>query len=133
MDQGCQTVYFQTKNPNLGKFWRTSEWKVWKYFMDILNILRTFGIFYDRLVHFVLIWYIFSGFGIMYQEKSYSPELDPKRVRWSRFFVHVFPAENIFALKFSRRLKRKIKFPRKKCTKNRLGTNKIAKKNSCLR
>jgi hypothetical protein len=28
-DQGCQMVYFQTKNPNLGKFWRVSEWKSW--------------------------------------------------------------------------------------------------------
>jgi hypothetical protein len=27
--------------------------------MAIWNILRTFGIFYDHLVHFVLIWYIF--------------------------------------------------------------------------
>jgi hypothetical protein len=39
--------------------------------MAILNILQTFGIFYDRfLVHFVFLWYIFSGFGITYQEKS---------------------------------------------------------------
>jgi hypothetical protein len=28
------------------------------------NSLWTFGIFYDHLVHFMLIWYIFSGFGI---------------------------------------------------------------------
>jgi hypothetical protein len=27
------------------------------------------------LVHFVFIWYIFSGFGIMYQEKSGNPGL----------------------------------------------------------
>jgi hypothetical protein len=27
--------------------------------MVIWNILQTFGIFYDHLVHFVLIWYIF--------------------------------------------------------------------------
>jgi hypothetical protein len=38
--------------------------------MIIWNILRTFGIFYDHLVHFVFNWYIFPGFGIMYQEKS---------------------------------------------------------------
>jgi hypothetical protein len=24
--QGCQMVYFQTKNPNLGKIWRVFEW-----------------------------------------------------------------------------------------------------------
>jgi hypothetical protein len=26
--QGCQVVYFQTKNPNLGKFWRALEYKM---------------------------------------------------------------------------------------------------------
>jgi hypothetical protein len=25
--QGCQMVCFQTKNPNLGKFWKALEWK----------------------------------------------------------------------------------------------------------
>jgi hypothetical protein len=45
--------------------------------MTIWNTLRPFGIFYDHLVHFVLIWYIFSGFGIMYQEKSGNPICDP--------------------------------------------------------
>jgi hypothetical protein len=63
-------VYFRTKNPNLGKFWRALEWKT--------NILRTFGIFYDHLVtfhehlvHFMTIWYIFFRFWyFMYQEKS---------------------------------------------------------------
>jgi hypothetical protein len=25
--QGCQMVFFKTKNPNLGKFWRAWEWK----------------------------------------------------------------------------------------------------------
>jgi hypothetical protein len=25
--QGCQMVYFQTKNPDLGKFWRALELK----------------------------------------------------------------------------------------------------------
>jgi hypothetical protein len=64
-------VYFRTKNPSLGKFWRALDWKMLSmYFMAILNILRTFGIFNDHLVHFVFIWYIFSGFGIMNNEKS---------------------------------------------------------------
>jgi hypothetical protein len=26
--QGCQIIYFQTKNPNLGKFWMALEWKM---------------------------------------------------------------------------------------------------------
>jgi hypothetical protein len=46
--QGCQMVYFQTKNPNLGKFWRALDWKndtfyghleyitdIWDIFMSI--------------------------------------------------------------------------------------------------
>jgi hypothetical protein len=56
-------VSFQTKNPNLDKFWRALDWKILIYFMDIWNILQTFGIYYDHLVHFVFIWYIFSGLG----------------------------------------------------------------------
>jgi hypothetical protein len=54
---------FQTKNPNLGKFWRALDWKLLIYFMAIWNILQTFGIFYNHLAHFVLIWYIFFRFG----------------------------------------------------------------------
>jgi hypothetical protein len=26
--QGCQTVYFKTKNRNIGKFWRVLQWKI---------------------------------------------------------------------------------------------------------
>jgi hypothetical protein len=44
--QGCQMVCFQTKNPDMGKFWRALDWK---------NV----NIFYGHLVHFVFIWYIF--------------------------------------------------------------------------
>jgi hypothetical protein len=42
--------------------------------MVICNILWAFGIFKDHAyAHFVFIWYIFSGFGIMHQEKSGNP------------------------------------------------------------
>jgi hypothetical protein len=41
--------------------------------MAIWNILQTFEIFYD---HFVFFLSIFSGFGIMYQEKSGNPVRD---------------------------------------------------------
>jgi hypothetical protein len=58
--QGCQMVCFQTKNTNLGKFWRDLDWKRFINFMAIWNILWTLGIFYDYLVHFVFIWYIWS-------------------------------------------------------------------------
>jgi hypothetical protein len=67
--QGCQRVYFQTKNSNLGKFWRALEWKMLVYFMTILSILRPNGIVYGSLAHFVVIWYAFSRFGMLYREK----------------------------------------------------------------
>jgi hypothetical protein len=70
-------VCFQTKNPNLGKFWRALDWKKLIYFLAIWDILWRFGKFYDHLVHFVFIWYIYSGFCIMYQEKSGNPALMP--------------------------------------------------------
>jgi hypothetical protein len=66
-------VSFQTKNTNLGKFWRALDWKMLIYLMAIWNISLTFGMFYDHLVHFVFFWYIVSGFGIRYQEKSGNP------------------------------------------------------------
>jgi hypothetical protein len=66
-------VCFQTKNPNLGPFWRALDWKMLIYFMAIWNIWRTFGIFHGHLEYFVFVWYIFYGFGIMYQEKIWQP------------------------------------------------------------
>jgi hypothetical protein len=56
-------VYFQTKNPNLGKFCSALDWKMLIYFMAIWNILWTFGIFYGHLGYFMTIWYILSSFG----------------------------------------------------------------------
>jgi hypothetical protein len=67
-------VYFQTKNPNLGKFWNAIDWKMLRYFMAICNIFWALGIFYDHLVHFVFFWCIFSSFGFMSQEKSGNPD-----------------------------------------------------------
>jgi hypothetical protein len=40
-------IYFQTKNPTLGKFWRAFDWKIFLYFLAIWNVLLTIGIFYD--------------------------------------------------------------------------------------
>jgi hypothetical protein len=37
------------------------------------NILWPFGIFCGNLVYFVVIWYIFTRFGILEQEKSGNP------------------------------------------------------------
>jgi hypothetical protein len=45
-------VYFQTKNPNLGKFWR------------VLLAMKDVGIFYDHMVYFNAIPSILWPFGI---------------------------------------------------------------------
>jgi hypothetical protein len=74
ISQGCQMVSFQTKNPNLDKFWRAlHRWEMLiyfkghlEYFKDIWDILWPFGTFCAHLVHF-------SGFGIKYLEKSGNP------------------------------------------------------------
>jgi hypothetical protein len=64
-NQGCQMEYFQTKNRNLGKFWRVLQWKMWVYFMNIWSILWPLiysmiirYIFCGNLVHFFTFWYI---------------------------------------------------------------------------
>jgi hypothetical protein len=46
-------VYFQTKKPNWGKFWRALEWQMLVYFIVICNVLGPFGIFNG---HFVMLW-----------------------------------------------------------------------------
>jgi hypothetical protein len=48
--QSCQMVCFQTKNPNLGKFWLVLQYKMLVYFMVTWTILRSFVIFYGHLV-----------------------------------------------------------------------------------
>jgi hypothetical protein len=48
--QGCQMVYFQTKNTNLGKIWGALEWKMLLYLMTIWNIFWSFYIIYCPLV-----------------------------------------------------------------------------------
>jgi hypothetical protein len=51
-------AYFQTKNPNLGKFWMVMQWNMLVYFMTISSIvaiwyiLWPFGILQGYLVHF---------------------------------------------------------------------------------
>jgi hypothetical protein len=66
-------VCFQTKNPNLGKFWRILQGKILAYFMTIGSILRPLEVIYGHSVYFVDIWFIFPRFGILYQEKSGNP------------------------------------------------------------
>jgi hypothetical protein len=48
-------VYFQTKNPNLGKFWKVLQWNMFGIFRAILSILLPNCIVYGHLVQFVVI------------------------------------------------------------------------------
>jgi hypothetical protein len=50
-EQGCQMAYFQTKVPNLGKFWMEFQWKMLVYFDAI-------SLFCGLLVYVMVIWYI---------------------------------------------------------------------------
>jgi hypothetical protein len=50
VNQGCQMVYFQTKNRNLGKFWRALEWKKLVYSVALWNILHLVYVFNGNLV-----------------------------------------------------------------------------------
>jgi hypothetical protein len=52
-------AHFQTKNTNLGQFWRVLQWKTLVNFMAIWSILQPFGVF-------LVILYIFLVFGILY-------------------------------------------------------------------
>jgi hypothetical protein len=63
-------VCFQTKNPNLGKFWRVLQWKMLVYLMTIWSILRPFDVFNAHLFNFVVTWYIFPRFGVVKQLNS---------------------------------------------------------------
>jgi hypothetical protein len=42
--------------------------------MAVRYSLWPVGKFYGHLVHYVVIWYIFSGFGIEYRDKSGNPD-----------------------------------------------------------
>jgi hypothetical protein len=62
---GCQMVYFQTKNPNLGKFCNVLQRKMLVFLRPFCLIIRPNGMLYGHLEHFVVIWYIFSRFGML--------------------------------------------------------------------
>jgi hypothetical protein len=66
-------AYFQTKNPNFGKFWRVLQWKMLVYYIASWSILLLFGLFCVHLVYFKAIWSTVPLFGMLYQEKSGNP------------------------------------------------------------
>jgi hypothetical protein len=48
LHQGCQMVYFKTKNLKLGIFWRALEWKMLVYFAAVWYNFLPIGTIYDR-------------------------------------------------------------------------------------
>jgi hypothetical protein len=48
-DAGLPDGLFQTKNPNLGKFWRALKWKI----LVPRYILWPFEIYYHHLVYYI--------------------------------------------------------------------------------
>jgi hypothetical protein len=60
------------------------------YIMAVRNILQSFGIFYDHLVHFVFMWYIFSSLGITCTKKNLATLVPAGSIRrmysWAQFF-----------------------------------------------
>jgi hypothetical protein len=72
--QGCQMVSFQTKNPNFGKFWKASEWKMFVYFMTIWNIFGHLVLFMAVFVYLVFDHLVyFSHFGMFGPRKIWQP------------------------------------------------------------
>jgi hypothetical protein len=83
LNQGCQVVYFQTKIPNSGKFWRALECKMLVYFMTVWYNLWPFVIVCGHLVHF-------SQFGTFGSRKIWQPwskrtKLNPPYLSFSFF------------------------------------------------
>jgi hypothetical protein len=99
--QGCQMVCFQTRQPNLEKNSRASDWKMLIYFMVIWNIVWPFEIFYDHLVHFVFIWYIFSVW-VSYMKKNLATlsHIPALRFRFYLFHLSFFGQLQYFSFLF---------------------------------
>jgi hypothetical protein len=73
-------IYCHTKILNLGTFGRALEWEMFgksyvhlESFVAIVSILCPLRIFCGHLINFVVVWYIFSCFGILCPVKSGNP------------------------------------------------------------
>jgi hypothetical protein len=93
-------VYFQTKNPNLGKFWRASDWKMLIYFMAVGKFDGHFGYFMTICYILCSFGTFFRFFGIMHQEKSGNPAPEPKKMERNTFSLKGFNAGGQFTTPF---------------------------------
>jgi hypothetical protein len=62
--------FFSKQKSKFGQILEGLRWRNVDIVFGHLEYFTDIGDFYD---HFVFIWYIFSGFGIMYLEKSGNP------------------------------------------------------------
>jgi hypothetical protein len=69
---GLPDGIFSNQKYQFGKFWRVLQWKMLLNFMAIWYILLPFGIVCDLFGIFYE-YFIFSRFGMLYQEKSGNP------------------------------------------------------------
>jgi hypothetical protein len=50
--QCCQMEYFQNKNPNLGKFWKALQWKMFVFLGPFFSFFRPNGVH----TYFTAVW-----------------------------------------------------------------------------
>jgi hypothetical protein len=58
------------------------QWKILVNLWPFWFILPSFGLFCDQFVDFIIIWNIFSRFGMLHQEKSGNPVSDSDGKFW---------------------------------------------------
>jgi hypothetical protein len=78
-------VSFQTKNSNLGKFWRALGEDHLVHFVFLWYILCSFGTYCVPLVHIVFLWYIFPVWVSRAKKKLATLNLTGKK-----FWRHIF-------------------------------------------
>jgi hypothetical protein len=71
---GLPDGLFSNQKSQFGENFQGLRLKNVDIFKAIWNVLQIYGIFYDLLVNFVFLWYTFSCFGIMHEEKSGNPD-----------------------------------------------------------
>jgi hypothetical protein len=85
---------FVPKIPIWVNFRRALHWKMFIYFKTVWSYFQTFGIFYDHLVHFVFIGYIFPV--LVTCTKKNLATLNPSRFSQGKLF-NVFNLNRIFS------------------------------------
>jgi hypothetical protein len=69
-------IYFQTKNPNLGKFLEALGMEKFGIFCAHLEYIKAIWYILWQFGNLAAIWYIFSRFGTLCQEKSGNPAVE---------------------------------------------------------